>query len=148
MPQPMESPVCSFVPFITKATRITDHSYTLIDHIHTNVPEKKTIKAGICLADVSDHLPTFCTIANKLLIKTKTKYFRDFSKFDKANFFNALPNVNFRNLLTEDVNESMNKITQVLQQISDLHAPVWKASKQKRKLLKRTVDLESYLDCH
>ena len=29
-----------FIPLITKATRITDHTSTLIDHIYTNVPQK------------------------------------------------------------------------------------------------------------
>ena len=47
-----------YMPPITKATRITDHTATLIDHIYTNVPKKIT-KAGICLADITDHLPVF-----------------------------------------------------------------------------------------
>ena len=59
-----------FMPLITKARRITDHTSTLIDHIYTNMPGK-TITAGICLADVSDHLPIFCTIANKLSTSTE-----------------------------------------------------------------------------
>ena len=48
-----------FMPLITKATRITDHTSTLIDHIYTNVPHK-VCKSGICLADITDHLPIFC----------------------------------------------------------------------------------------
>ena len=31
-----------YMPLITKATRITDHTATLIDHIYTNVPQKIT----------------------------------------------------------------------------------------------------------
>ena len=54
-----------FMPIITKPTRITDHTATLIDHIYTNTPEK-LMKSGLCLADISDHLPIFCTIANTL----------------------------------------------------------------------------------
>ena len=42
-----------FMPVITKVTRVTDHSSSLIDHIYTNTPEK-VIKSGICLADISD----------------------------------------------------------------------------------------------
>ena len=45
-----------FMPIITKPTRITDHTATLIDLIYTNVPEK-LIKSGLCFADISDHLP-------------------------------------------------------------------------------------------
>ena len=54
-----------FMPVITKATRLTDHTSSLIDHIYRNTPEK-VIKSGICLADISDHLPVFCAIANTL----------------------------------------------------------------------------------
>jgi hypothetical protein len=36
-----------FMPVITKATRVTDHTSSLIDHIYTNTPEK-VIKSGIC----------------------------------------------------------------------------------------------------
>jgi len=54
-----------FMPVITKATRVTDHACSLIHHIYTNTREK-AIKSGICLANISDHLPVFCTIANPL----------------------------------------------------------------------------------
>lgn len=73
----------SFMPLITKATRITNHSSTLIDHICNNVPEK-IIPAGICLADISDHLLIFCLII---------KYIKDFSKFDNEAFLSALAKV-------------------------------------------------------
>jgi len=65
-----------FMLLITKVTKITDHTSTLIDHIYTNMPGK-TITTGICLADVSDHLhvSVFRTIANKRLASTETKYF-------------------------------------------------------------------------
>ena len=92
----------SFMPLITKATRITNYTSTLIDHIYTNVPEK-IITTGICLADIFDHLPIFCSIANKLPVTNETKYIRDFSKFNNDAFINALANVDFRNLVTKDI---------------------------------------------
>ena len=52
----------SFVPVITKPTRITEHSKTLIDHIYTNTdlttPTYKH-KQGILRTDISDHYPVF-----------------------------------------------------------------------------------------
>ena len=81
-----------FTPLITKATRITDHTATLIDHIYTNVPQKIT-KAGICLADITDHLPVYCTIRNRPPLCQETKCFRDFSHFDKDLFLNDLENI-------------------------------------------------------
>ena len=50
----------NLLPLITKPTRITDYTSTLIDHIYTNAPIHNTV-SGICLVDISDHLPVFCT---------------------------------------------------------------------------------------
>ena len=51
-----------FVPVITKPTRITEHSQTLIDHIYINkdltTPNYKH-KQGILRTDISDHYPIF-----------------------------------------------------------------------------------------
>ena len=59
----------NFLPIITKPTRLTDHTKTLIDHIYTNVYSDQ-ISSGILLFDLSDHLPVFsiinmCTKRNK-----------------------------------------------------------------------------------
>ena len=45
---------------------------TLIDRIYTIVPEK-AITAGICLADISDHLAVFCTMTNKLPVARRVR---------------------------------------------------------------------------
>ena len=58
-----------FARLITKATSLTDHTSTLIDHIYTNA----VIETGICLADLSDHLPILCTVANKPFTTNETK---------------------------------------------------------------------------
>ena len=50
----------SFVPLITRPTRVTDHSATLIDHIMTNnFKPSLSLYQGILLTDVSDHYPIF-----------------------------------------------------------------------------------------
>ena len=121
-----------FTPLITKATLITDHTATLIDHIYTNVPQKIT-KAGVCLADITDHLPVYYTIRNRLPLCQETKYFRDFSHFDKDLFLNDLENIDFSQLINEDANESINNVISALQTLSDKHAPVKKLSSKKMK---------------
>ena len=78
-----------FMPVITKATRITNHSKTLIDHIYTNVPYK-LLKSGICLAGISDHLPVFCTAAHNFQTTNESRFYRDFSKFNKDLFLKVL----------------------------------------------------------
>ena len=37
----------NFLPLITKSTRLTDHSSTLIDHIYTNAPIQNTILVSL-----------------------------------------------------------------------------------------------------
>ena len=117
------------MPIITKPTRITDHTSSLIDHIYTNSPEK-LIRSGICLADISDHLPVFCTTANILPFSNEPRYFRDFAHFNKNAFFQDLSTVDFKNLTTNDTNESMNNIVVNLRPIIDYHAPLRKATRK------------------
>ena len=48
----------SYFPLITKPTRITHHTATLIDKIFTNDTEKIDSSInGIIFSDISDHLP-------------------------------------------------------------------------------------------
>ena len=52
----------SFVQFISRPTRVSDHSATLIDHVYSNNINK--IKSSAVLThDLSDHLATLCTIS-------------------------------------------------------------------------------------
>ena len=52
------------LPVITKATRITNHTATLIDHIYTNNISRLT--SGIVTVDISDHLPVFRMVDTSL----------------------------------------------------------------------------------
>ena len=53
----------SFKPLITKPTRITDTSATLIDHIWTNDLRNTSInKSHIILTDITDHLPCITVV--------------------------------------------------------------------------------------
>ena len=125
-----------FMPIITKPTRITDHTATLIDHIYTNTPEK-LIKSGLCLADISDHLPIFCTMANTLPTNNEHRFFRDFRHFNENAFHEDLLAVDFKSLISNDVSESINTIVDRLRAITDCHVPLHKASKRQWKPLER-----------
>ena len=57
-----------FCPTISKPTRITQQSATLIDNIITNIHEY-SIKSGILYNDISDHFPIFNLYKKKLKIK-------------------------------------------------------------------------------
>ena len=124
-----------FMPLITKVTRITHHTQTLIDHIYTNTIEKVVI-SGICLADITDHLPIFCTLSSKPQTQSEHKMYRDFSKFNAA-FIEDLNQIDFVNLVSSDVNESILNVINILQKITDKHAPIKKTPQSKRRQLKK-----------
>ena len=62
-------------PLIVKPTRITTHSYTLIDNIFTNNLCNEN-ESGILINDISDHLPIFSMIRNKSVNTTKDTKFK------------------------------------------------------------------------
>ena len=84
----------NFTPVITKPTRITDHSSTLIDHIYTNVPIQNIV-TGIALIDISDHFPIFSLYNTSVRRIKKTIYLRDYSQFDQTKYVNDLKRVNW-----------------------------------------------------
>ena len=69
--------------------------------------------------------PASCTPQNKI--------FPGFSHFDQHLFLSDLEDVDFNQIVGEDVNESMNNVISVLQSLSDKHAPVKKQSSKKMK---------------
>ncbi len=46
-------------PVISKPSRITSHSATLIDNIFTNNIDDNSIFSGLLMNDITDHLPVF-----------------------------------------------------------------------------------------
>ena len=64
-----------FSPLITKPTRVTDHSATLIDNIYCNIPEVSThCKTGILKLSISDHYANFCISKISLIGNKKLCY--------------------------------------------------------------------------
>ena len=78
----------SFIPLILQPTRVTSHSYTLIDNIFSNVFDPDIVP-GSLTATISDRLPQFAIIPNMFtnIIGNKSKiYQRDWSRSDQENF--------------------------------------------------------------
>ena len=79
----------SFLPLIDKPTRVTSSSASLIDNIFSN--SLKSHKAGILIADISDHYPVFCTSDNLNLNQSpETIRYRPFTENNKQSFREAL----------------------------------------------------------
>ena len=47
---------------------MTDISATLLDHVYTNVSQRISCR-GILTFEISDHLPTFCSLTSKPILK-------------------------------------------------------------------------------
>ena len=85
-----------FLPLITKPTRISNTSATLIDNVFTNA--RCTISSGIILSDLSDHFPIFShfklrndPISNRDTVNNQ----RDFSENNMNLFKEELGNVDW-----------------------------------------------------
>ena len=128
----------SLFPIITKPTRITSHSATLIDHIYTN-SAIFDLTAGILTHDITDHLPVFCLLANTSNDFTDKAviYYRDFSKFKKENYLNDLRNTDWDALFHKDLNITAKNISDTIQSIINKYAPMKIASRRKVKLIRK-----------
>ena len=84
-----------FLPKITRPTRITSHSATLIDHIYSNdnMPTSQNSTSGIIITDVADHFGTF-HIVNKCKQTPVQKYsqIRQMKTDNVSRFNNILAN--------------------------------------------------------
>lgn len=87
----------------------------------------------------SDHLPIFCTVANELPVSNKAKYFRDVSHFDSDSFLRDVEAIEFSGLVNDDVNQStgISNLVDILQKISDKHAPKRRLNSKKKRRLKK-----------
>ena len=77
-----------FLPLITRPSRVTATSATLIDNIFTNnIGDINNSVQGLFITDISDHFPVF-HIARQMEIKEKDTYiFKRLYSFQKKNFF-------------------------------------------------------------
>lgn len=90
-----------FFPLITKPTRVTPHSATLIDHMFINKPNI-VASSGILISDLSDHFGVFSVI--NLLNKDKTskpisKPYRSYSQANINIFKELLSKTDFSPIL-------------------------------------------------
>ena len=99
----------SFFPLITRPTRITQFTSTLIDNIFTNDIIDNDFIKGIFINDTSDHLPVFCVRLDKVIKPEEYMFTRCFSTEQHAKFRTILGQTNLDHILTcEDPNTAMN----------------------------------------
>ena len=88
-----------FLPTITKPTRVTQSSATLIDHFYTNdIPGNGS--SGIIINDVADHFGTFYISKSNISHENPTyNTYRSFSDTNISTFENNLDQCNFNTIL-------------------------------------------------
>ena len=117
----------SFFPTISKPTRITPDSATLIDNIYTNAYDiADGIFTGNLYTDISDHLPVFlvdCNAPRKKFFRKVTKRF--FTTKAEENFKSDLVMVDWSNIYnSDDPNLQYNFFTTTISNLIDKHFPL------------------------
>ena len=87
-----------FIPLISRPTRVTQSTATLIDNIFTNQLAElhNNFFQGILLTDISDHYPIFCvnnTIKKETVTATISR--RNFCKRNKNKFLQTMADVDW-----------------------------------------------------
>lgn len=127
----------NFYPIITKPTRITSHSATLIDHIYTN-SSNFDLMSGILTLDITDHLPVFCLVSNNTKKEKTSIYYRDYSQFNKEQYLYDLGKVKWNDMYVDnDINETTRNIMKTIHKIIDKYAPIKLASRRKMKQMQK-----------
>ena len=129
----------SFYPLITKPTRITERSATLIDNILANRLNNNNIN-GILFSDLSDHLPLF-TVEQNIKVKSQNytaKMKRNISKENIDKFVEKLEQIHWEELNQEtDPSKAYDRFYSKLFAIYDNCIPMKKMSNKQRKLQKK-----------
>ena len=93
-----------FIPLITRPTRVTQTSATLIDNIYSNqILDRDHSLNGIMMTDVSDHYPIFHVAKyshpqNNEISITR----RNYTTRNKDNFMSQLSNIDWANVFQSD----------------------------------------------
>jgi len=127
----------SFIPLITRPTRLAFTSATLIDHIYTNDVTNKS-KSGIIITDVADHFGTFyLTTREHTSNKESHKIIRQYNEKNINKFKDLIKLHDFRDVYnTEDINQSYDSFILFLQTAYESAFPLKKV-KLRNKFIKR-----------
>ncbi len=123
-----------FLQTLTKATRISGDSYSLIDHILCS-NYLNTFITGTVVLDISDHFMNFiCTPSSckKTNAKAPPKMSRNFSLTNMTNFRNDLNNISWAEVVNEpDTDRCFDIFWDVFSTLFELHFPFRKCVRNK-----------------
>ena len=116
----------SFFPTISKPTRITEHSATIIDNIYMNAYDiADDILSGNLYTDITDHLPVFmlqCSATYKKFQRKVRK--RLFTANGEEQFMNELAMFDWSNIYNNDSNMQYTHFTTAVSKLINKHFPL------------------------
>ena len=123
----------SCIPLISKPTRVTDSSATLIDNIFTNILPPP--KSGILVTDISDHFPVFTHFPlSKNCPKPDYIPTREYTDENIGNLKQELYSLDWASIFNEhDTNIAFLNFMDILNTNLDKHIP-WKQKTKSRKV--------------
>ena len=140
-----------FVSHITKPTRVTNTSSTIIDHILIN-DSVSSLSSGVLTYTICDHYPIFCTTNPFFKTSKKNHNMYTYLKLDSINsddfrddlLSTLLPicnnfkqSIRADNFTESSFNECFNELMNVLSKIINKHAPIQKASRKQKRFLRK-----------
>jgi hypothetical protein len=113
------------IQVITKPTRCTDHSATLIDHVITNA-NASNINLYIFILHISDHFPVITKISDvSKHAHPKFVEYRNFSEANVRNFTNAILALNWDHVLNNaDAQQAYNLFSDSFFNLFNLIFPI------------------------
>jgi len=129
------------LPIITKPTRLTDSSITLVDHMNIYRPLELTtahINSGCFLLDISDHLGTFFILDNNIVKGTKLPVIRPkiriFSQRNMNKLEEKLSNESWNNVYEmQDCDDAFNAFQDKFSHLYNTCFPLTTLSRKKYK---------------
>ena len=130
----------SFRPLILQPTRVTSHSFTLIDNIFIN--DVACISSGGNITcSISDHFSQFVQIDifEKTHGSKKVKYSRDWKNFNRERFAYEISNLTWADVISPefDTNTSLSNFYNKITNLLDEMAPIKRLTKKEKGLTER-----------
>ena len=128
-------------PLITKPSRITNHSATLIDNIFTNNTQHKNI-SGLVINDITDHLPVFAVYGYKAKSKENSHfvYQRRINEQSIQRLNKMLMEQDWHGVFSQgDVNECYGYFLKTVESALNLTCPI------ERKNIKNRLNIKPWL---
>ena len=113
----------SFWPLITRPTRVTSSSATLIDNIFTNnIALKMSSINGIIINDITDHFPIFHICKDVVTVEEEKVIFnRNFTHKAQLSFNSVLQDMDWNCVLNEsDTNKAYSMFVHIYSSIYNL----------------------------